>query len=166
MGINETFIAELQQETAATKKLLERVPLDKADWKPHEKSMALGRLATHVAELLGWTSMTLDHDELDFATMDYKPVVAKNTAELLKILDDNVNKGLESLKNAPDERFAENWTMRNGEQVYFTLPKAAVLRSFTFNHHYHHRAQLGVYLRMLDIPLPGIYGPTADEQNM
>jgi uncharacterized damage-inducible protein DinB len=163
MGINELFIAELQQESASTRKLLERVPLDKADWKPHEKSMPLGRLATHVAEIPGWTTVTMEQDELDFATMDYKPVIAKDNHELVKMLDENLAKALKTLKDSPDERFSENWTMRTGDKIYFTLPKAAVLRSFAFNHQYHHRAQLTVYLRLLDVPLPGIYGPTADE---
>ena len=166
MKISETFIGELQQEAASTRKLLERVPVDKPDWKPHEKSMKLGNLATHVAELPGWVSVSLDQDELDFAKFDYKPVIAKTTEELLKIFDDNVAKAMNSLNNASNEKFSENWTMRNGEQVYFTLPKAAVVRSFSFNHMYHHRAQLGVYLRLLDIPLPGMYGPTADESVM
>lgn len=164
MGINESFIAELEQEAKATRKLLERVPLDKADWKPHEKSMALGRLAFHVAEIPGYTSATMDTDELDFAKMDYKPITSGTTADLLKSFDDNYAKAMKSLKDAPDERFMENWTMKNGEIIYLTLPKIAVLRSFSFSHLIHHRAQLGVYLRLLDVPLPGTYGPTADEQ--
>jgi uncharacterized damage-inducible protein DinB len=164
MGINEAFIAELRQEAAATRKILERVPIDKPDWKPHPKSTSLGHLATHVAEIPGWTAYTLDQDELDFAKLGYKPVIAKSSEELLKILDDNVEKAMTSLKNAPDEKFMENWTLRNGDTVFFTLPKAAVVRSFSFSHWIHHRAQLGVYLRLLDIPLPRLYGPTADEQ--
>lgn len=166
MKINETFIGELQQEAASTRKLLERVPLDKPDWTPHPKSAKLGNLANHVAELPGWVSVSLDQDELDFAKFEYKPQIPKTTEELLKKFDDNLAKAMNSLNNASNEKFSENWTMRNGEQVYFTLPKAAVVRSFSFNHMYHHRAQLGVYLRLLDIPLPGIYGPTADESNM
>ncbi len=166
MGMNRALIAELKQEAASTKKILERVPLDKADWKPHEKSMPLGRLATHIAELPGWVSVTLDQDELDWATFDYKPVIAKSTEDLLKILDDNVAKAEESLNNAADAKFAENWTMRNGEQVYFTLPKGEILRTAAYSHLYHHRGQLSVYLRLLNVPLPGIYGPTADEGNM
>lgn len=166
MGINEAFIAEMQQEAAATRKLLERVPMDKADWTPHAKSMKLGNLANHVAELLSWTMVTLDQDELDFAKFEYKPEIPESTEALVKKFDDMLNKSVECLKKADDAKFMENWTMRNGEQVFFTLPKAAVLRSFVFNHEYHHRAQLGVYLRLLDIPLPGMYGPTADESNM
>ena len=164
MGINESFIAELEQEAKATRKLLERVPLEKADWKPHEKSMTLGRLAFHIAEIPGWASSTLDLDELDFAKGDYRPTTSGTTTELLKSFDDNIARAMKSLKYAPDERFMENWTLKNGDITYFTLPKIAVLRSFAFSHWIHHRAQLGVYLRLLDVPLPGMYGPTADEQ--
>lgn len=164
MPINESFIAELEQEAKSTRKLLERVPLEKSDWKPHEKSMSLGRLAFHVAEIPGWASSTLDLDEFDFAKMDYKPKISGTIEELLQSFDDNYAKALKSLKDAPDSRFMENWTMKNGDITYFTMPKIAVLRSFGFSHWIHHRAQLGVYLRLLDIPLPGMYGPTADEQ--
>lgn len=163
MGINQSFIAELEQEGKSTRKILERVPLEKFDWKPHEKSTPLGRLAFHVAEIYGWASTTLDEDELDFAKFDYKPKTQGTTEELLASYDDNYNKAMKSLKDAPDSRFMENWTMKNGDITYFTLPKIAVLRSFVFSHLIHHRAQLGVYLRLLDVPLPGMYGPTADE---
>lgn len=166
MGMNEAFIAELEQEAASTRKLLERVPMDKLDWTPHVKSMKLGYLANHVAELPSWVSVSLEQDELDFATFEYKPVIPETTEELLAVHDKNVENALKCLRNTSDEKFMENWTMRNGEQIYFKLPKAAVLRSFSFNHLYHHRAQLGVYLRLLDIPIPGMYGPSADESNM
>lgn len=163
MGINEAFLAELKQEAATTRNMLERVPLDKSDWKPHEKSMPLGRLATHIPEILSWVGVTLDQAELDWSKFDYKPHVATSTDDLLKILDDNLAKAEETLKNSPDAKFMENWTMRDGDKVFFTLPKAAVLRSFVFNHWIHHRAQLGVYLRLLGVPLPSSYGPTADQ---
>ena len=163
MSLNQSFIKELENEAKQTRKVLERVPLDKADWKPHEKSMALGRLATHVAEISGYITSTLDADEMDFAKMDYKPRIAKSTSELLAIFEENYNKGMESLKNATDEKMLSNWTMRNGEHVYFTMPKIVVVRSFAFNHLYHHRGQLTVFLRLNDVPLPGVYGPTADE---
>jgi uncharacterized damage-inducible protein DinB len=163
MPINQSFIAELEQEAKGTRKILERVPIDKNDWKPHKKSTPLGRLATHVAEICGWATVTLDTNELDFAKMDYKPRVAANTKELLDIFEENYNKAMTTLKNAGDEKFMETWTMRTGEQIYFTLPKAVVLRSFAFNHLYHHRGQLTVYLRELNVPLPGLFGPTADE---
>ena len=163
MPLNDVFIAELENEAKATRRLLERVPLEKSDWKPHEKSMSMGRLASHVAEISGWVSYTLDADEVDFSKMDYKPKVAASNAELLEIFEENHKKALDSLKKAKDEDFMKPWTLRNGEQVYLTLPKAAVLRSFAYSHQIHHRGQLTVYMRLNDVALPGIYGPTADE---
>ena len=165
MSINQGFIAELKMEAAATKKILERVPTDKNDWKPHEKSMKIGNLANHVAELPGWIAFTMDSDELDLSTMNYKPVIPTSTEELLAKLDDNVNKAMTSLEGAKDEDFGKNWTLRNAAHVIFTMPKIAVLRSMAFSHHYHHRGQLSVYLRLLDIPVPGMYGPSYDDMN-
>lgn len=164
MAINEPLIAELHQEAAMTKRLLERVPMDKADWKPHEKSMSLGRLASHVAELFGWITFTLDTDGIDWATFEYKPELPKTADELVAVLDKNVSGADASLKSADDAKFMEMWTMRAGEQVYFSLPKIAVIRTSAYNHLYHHRGQLTVYLRELGVPLPPIYGPTADEE--
>lgn len=163
MAIKDAFIAELKQEAASTRKVLERTPMDKPDWAPHAKSMKLGNLANHVAELLSWTMVTMDQDELDFAKFEYKPEIPKTTEDLVKKFDGMVEKAVACLEKCDDARFMENWTMRNGDKIFMTMPKAAVLRSFTFNHEYHHRAQLSVYLRLLDIPVPGIYGPTADE---
>ncbi len=163
MPLNESLIAELQMEAASTRKMIERVPEKSFGWKPHEKSMTLGRLAYHISENPEWVSVTIDKDEIDFAAKEYVEKEAKTTAELLKVFDDSLAEAVECLKNASDEKFLGNWTMRNGEQVYFTMPKLAVLRSFVLNHIIHHRGQLSVYLRMLDVPLPQIYGPTADE---
>lgn len=163
MSLNQSFISELEQESKSTRKVLERVPIEKADWKPHEKSMTLGRLSTHVAELPNWLDVTLNSDELDFAKVEYKPRIAATSAELINIFEENYSKGMKAIKNATDEVLMSNWTLRNGETIYFTLPKIAVVRSTVYNHLYHHRAQLGVYLRLLNVPLPAIYGPTADE---
>ena len=163
MSLNKTFLPEWMQETASTRKLLERIPLDKGDWKPHEKSMSLARLTGHLAELSGWVDITLMQDELDFSKMDYKPFIPASTAELLENFDKLTASATAILTNVTDETLMGNWTMRNGEQVYFTMPKMAVLRTWVFNHIIHHRAQLTVYLRMLDVPVPGMYGPTADE---
>jgi len=163
MSYNKGLIAELQMEAALTKKMLERVPVDKNDWKPHEKSMKMGRLATHVAELPGWIAMTMGTDELNLATMDYKPVMPNTTEELIANLDTNVNNAIVALENAKDEDFDKMWTLRNGEHVIFAMPKKAVIRSMGYSHHYHHRGQLSVYLRLLDIPVPGMYGPSADD---
>ncbi len=125
MSYNQGLIAELKMEAANTRKMLERVPVDKNDWKPHEKSMKLGNLANHVADLPGWISMTMTTDGLDLATMDYKPVIPTSTEELTGKLDENVNKALAALENASDADFDKMWTLRKGEHVMFTMPKKA-----------------------------------------
>src|SRR4029079_6404300 len=160
------LIKELEQEAAVTRKLLERVPAEKFDWKPHQKSMPMHRLATHVAEMHGWTKPTVDDPELDFAKMDYKPFEPKTTEELVAHLDKNVNEAIEAWKTASDEAWFEDWSLRNGEQIYFTIPKIAVMRGMVLNHIVHHRGQLSVYLRLNDIPVPAMYGPSADEGQM
>lgn len=162
MTHTQTFLAELKQEAIATRKLLAVVPLDKGDWKPHEKSMKLLNLAVHVAELPSWVKITLMQDELDFAKNEYKPFIPASTEELLAYFDKNLQEAEEVLSHFSDERFQENWTMRAGEQIYFTQAKGEVLRTWCYNHGIHHRAQLGVYLRLLDVTLPSTYGPTAD----
>ncbi len=164
MDLNQALIAELTMEAANTRKMLANVPVEKNDYTPHEKSMTLGRLSTHVAELAGWVSFTMDHDELDFSKMTYKPEIAKTTEELLAKHDEHFNKAIASLQNAKPEDFGKMWTLRNGDHVHFSLPKAVVVRSFALSHLYHHRGQLSVYLRLLDVPLPGMYGPSKDEQ--
>ena len=165
-AIASAFIGEIQQEAAVARKCLERIPAEKFDWKPHEKSMQMGRLASHLGEMFQWTGPTLDQDGIDFATMDYKPFEPKTTEDLLAHFDKSVSDAVEVLGRSSDETFMEPWTMRNGETVYFTMPKAAVMRAFVMNHIVHHRGQLTVYLRLLDIPVPSIYGPSADEGAM
>jgi uncharacterized damage-inducible protein DinB len=160
------FLAELENEAKVTRTVLERIPAEKFDWKPHEKSMSFGKLAAHVAEMFGWTKETLKSDVLDFATMDYKPLEPKSTEELLAYFDEQIAMSKAVLGETSDETFMTNWTMRNGEQVYFTMPKVAVMRSFVINHIVHHRGQLAVYLRLNDIPVPSTYGPSADEGTM
>lgn len=164
MTQNQILLAELKQEAANTRKLLERVPFEKGDFKPHEKSMSLLRLATHVAEISGWWKECLVNDVLDFAVGDFTPKVLNSTDDLLAMHDKHVLQAEQILTDTPESEFANLWTMRNGDMVYFTLPKAEVVRTWCMNHLYHHRAQLTVYLRILDVPLPGMYGPTADEQ--
>jgi uncharacterized damage-inducible protein DinB len=144
--------------------MLQRVPPGKFNWQPHPKSMTLVRLATHVAELPGWVSMALSTDELDFAKGDYKPEVINSTEELLSYFEKNLAEGKASLENAKEEDLLPNWTLRNGDQVYSVRPKHEVIR-MAYCQTVHHRAQLGVYLRLLDIPIPGSYGPSADEMN-
>jgi uncharacterized damage-inducible protein DinB len=163
MSYNQGLIAELQMEAASTRKLLERIPLDKSDWKPHEKSAKLGNLALHMAELPSWIHMIMTTDELDLATMSYKPTIPTTTAELLGRMEDAVAKAETALSNASDADFDKMWTLRKGDHVMFALPKKVVLRSFSYSHMVHHRGQLSVYLRLLDVPVPGMYGPSADD---
>jgi uncharacterized damage-inducible protein DinB len=165
-NISSALIAEMEQEAATTRKCLERVPADKFSWKPHEKSMEFGKLAVHIAEMFSWTPVTLQQPELDFSKFDYKPYEPSTTQDLVDFLDKNVAEAIDVLRNTPDEVFFEDWTMRNGEQIYFTIPKIATMRSFVMNHIVHHRGQLSVYLRLNDIAVPSIYGPSADEGQM
>lgn len=160
------LIGELTQEAQTTRKILERIPAEKFDYKPHEKSMTMTRLATHVAEMVDWITETCTKDELDFATMDYKPFEPKTTEELVEYHDKCVAQATEALKNTSDEDMQRPWTLKNGETTYFTMPKVVTLRSMCFNHIWHHRGQLSVYLRLNDIPVPSIYGPSADEGTM
>jgi len=166
MSISQSLLPEFDQEMAGTRRVLERVPADKFSWGPHEKSMNFGRLAVHLAELPSWTTMTLNTSELDFAATPYAPTQVETTQDLLNIFDKATSEARAALAGAGDEVFFQNWTLRNGDQTLFTLPKIAVLRSFVMNHIIHHRAQLTVYLRLNDIPVPSLYGPSADEGNM
>lgn len=161
--LSQSLIPELQQEAASTRKMLERVPFDQVAWRPHQKSMTFGQLAAHVAELAAWITMTLNTTELDWQTFDYKPFEPRSAEELLGFFDSNVAEATSALQQASDEALMAPWTMRKGEQVYFTMPRIAVIRTFAMNHTIHHRAQLSVYLRLQDVPVPGMYGPTADE---
>ncbi len=164
--ISDAYLGEIQHEAATTRTVLERIPADKFAWQPHEKSMTFQRLAVHVAEMFGWITMTMNTDVLDFAENEFEPFEPTTTEELLAFFDKTVAEAEEKLGSCSDEEFMKEWTMRNGEKVYFTMPKIAVLRTFCMNHIYHHRGQLSVYLRLNDIPVPEIYGPTADEGEM
>lgn len=162
MSLNENLIAELKHESANTRKMLERVPAEKHDWKPHEKSMKIGRLATHLAEIPTWITMMVNTDELDLMTMP-KAYVAENNAELLSFFDEKLGEAVTALQGATDEHLQKNWVLRRGEHVIYDMPRSAFLRSMAYSHLFHHRGQLSVYLRLLDIPVPGMYGPTADD---
>lgn len=163
MKLNEALLAELQMEAQSTRKMLASIPDDKLTWKPHDKSMSLGLLASHMADIPNWAVVTIEQDELDFATTDYKIKEYETTAELLKSFDENLAKAVKSLENASDETMMKNWKMRAGDVIYMDMPKIQVMRGFILNHNVHHRGQLSVYLRLNDIPLPSVYGPTADE---
>lgn len=164
MGIKAALIAELKHESSLTKKMLERVPLDKKDWKPHEKSMSLGRLATHVAEIPHWISRIITIDDFDFLAQGFSSHVASSQEELLKIFNDKLSKAIADLESTDDESFDKTWTVRRGEQVIYQLKKKVAIRSWGFSHLVHHRGQLSVYLRLLDVAVPGMYGPSADEK--
>ena len=155
---------EMEQEAITTRKMLERVPADKLGWKPHEKSMTMQNLAVHIAELPSWVSMAFNTSELDFAAMDYKPTQVQNTNDIVQLFEKSLASGLQALSNAKEEDLLPNWTMRTGDKIHAVMTKYEVVRH-AFSQTTHHRAQLGVYLRLLDIPIPGSYGPSADEMN-
>ena len=159
----QTIAIDFDDEMQNTRKLLERVPLDDAHraWKPHEKSMPLDRLASHVAEMPAWAKMALE-SELFELQPGFKPRVAASTSELLEMFDKSVEEGRTAINSATDEAMQKNWTFKYGDQFSFTQGRTKVIRSFV-NHLVHHRAQLGVYLRLNGIPVPGMYGPSADE---
>jgi uncharacterized damage-inducible protein DinB len=163
MSIIQFLLKEMDQEAQTTRNMLARVPEDKYDWKPHEKSMSMRQLATHVAELPSWVPMVLTTDELDFATSPYEPKKISRTSDLVAYFEECYADGKAHLQKANEDQLDKMWTMRNGEQIYDTSPKVQVLR-MTFSQIIHHRAQLGVYLRLLNVPIPGSYGPSADEQ--
>ena len=165
MAIKDAFIAEIKHEAALTKKILEKVPLDKKDWKPHEKSMSIGRLATHIAENSKWASDIATIDDFDFlARYNFNPHIAGSTEELLSIFQTHLDNAVNDLSNMSDEDFAKPWVVRRGEQVMFNTPKKVAIRGWALSHMIHHRGQLSVYLRLLDVPVPGMYGPSADEK--
>ncbi len=164
MTIIELLTKELEQEAQTTRKMLERIPDEKYDWQPHPKSMTIRQLATHIAELPGWVPMVLNSDELDFATTPYKPVEIANTGELMAYFEKNLDAAREQLKNTAEEQLWKSWTMRNGQDIYFTDDRAAMVR-VTYSQIIHHRAQMGVNLRLLNIPIPGSYGPSADDMS-
>jgi uncharacterized damage-inducible protein DinB len=164
MSMISMFRKELDRESATTRKMLERIPDDKYDWKPHEKSMTIRQLSSHIAELPTWITMALTTDELDFATMPYDPPKVESTKELMELFEKSVENGYSELKEENETKMNEPWTLRNAEEIYSTEPKADVIR-MALNQVTHHRAQLGVFLRLLDVPIPGSYGPSADEMN-
>ena len=162
MTFTQTFQKELDREATATRKMLALVPNDKFDWKPHERSMAMGNLATHVAELPSWIPMVLDTAELDFHENAYEPKDIKTSKDLLSLFETSLADAKARLAKASDDQLDLVWTLRNGEQIYSTEPKGDVIR-MSISQIIHHRAQLGVYLRLLNIPIPGSYGPSADD---
>lgn len=164
MQIIPLLLKELDQEAQITRKMLQRFPADKFDWQPHQKSMTMKILAVHIAELPSWISMGLNTDELDFEKSPYQPTEVKDNAELLDLFERSLADGKASLSAAKEEDLLPTWTLRNGSQVLAVMSKYEVIRH-AYAQTIHHRAQLGVYLRLLNIPIPGSYGPSADEMN-
>jgi uncharacterized damage-inducible protein DinB len=164
MTIADLLLPEFDQEMATTRRVLERVPEDKFSWKPHDKSFSMGDLASHVVNSIKWTDYTMNGTEFDLAsvTPDEINQAAKSRAELLAWFDANVPSARSTLARA-DADYAVPWTLKNGTTVFFTMPRYNCIRSFVLNHIVHHRAQLGVYLRLNNVPVPGAYGPSADE---
>ncbi|HWN11563.1 MAG TPA: DinB family protein [Pyrinomonadaceae bacterium] len=166
MGLSESLLPEFDHEIANTRTTLERVPLEKSDWKPHAKSMAMGSLATHLSNIPTWVNYTIGQDSLDLApggTPLPQAELANSNEELLATFDANIAKARAAIASAADAELFKPWTLMSNGQTILTMPKIAVLRSFVMNHLIHHRAQLGVYLRLNDIAVPSIYGPSADE---
>lgn len=162
MPIGQTLLPEFDQEMANTRKLLELVPDGKFDYLPHEKSMKLGRLASHVAELPSWAKHTLETEVLQLNS-GQQPFLASNRQQLLDNFDKNVKEARAAIEQASDEDLGKTWTLKLGEDTILSMPRTAVLRSVVMNHIIHHRAQLGVYLRLNNVEFPGMYGPSADE---
>jgi len=165
MPLNQMLLPEFDQEMASTRKSLERVPDDKFGWKPHEKSATMGWLASHLAMIPHWAKVTFDSDSFDLAPPGgpQKMPEATSRKEVLEMFDRNAAAARAIIAGASDADFGKPWTLLKGGQKLMTLPKAAVMRSFVMNHMIHHRAQLGVYLRLNNLPVPSIYGPSADE---
>ena len=166
MAIKDSLLPEFDREVALTRKSLERTPDGKFDWQPHKKSMTLGRLASHLAEIPGRVVDALTTDSFDVAPADGpKPQAANfNTrAEVLAAFDKNVKNARAALEKTSDAEWAKPWALLSGGQTIFSMPRPAVMRGFVISHMIHHRAQFGVYLRMNEVPVPSIYGPSADE---
>jgi uncharacterized damage-inducible protein DinB len=165
MALKDALLPEYDHEMGTTRRLLERVPEADLAWKPHEKSFSLGQLAGHIANVPHWIDATCDVAVFDLATLgeDARPKQPTSVAALLKSFDENVKKGRQKIDAQTDSAMFAQWTMKNGDQEILTMPRVAVLRSFIMNHLIHHRGQLSVYLRLRNVPVPAIYGPSADE---
>jgi uncharacterized damage-inducible protein DinB len=163
MSFSETLLPEFDAEMKNTRALLERLPDNHFEYQPHPKSMTLGRLAGHVAELPGWGLTTVETDLLELDSSTWKPWVPKTTAEILEAFDKNVEKTRAAIADTSDQKWGETWTMKFAGNTIMSMPRSAVMRATVMNHLIHHRAQLGVYLRLNNVEIPGMYGPSADE---
>jgi uncharacterized damage-inducible protein DinB len=169
LKLSELLLPEFDQEMKSTRNTLERIPDGRFDWKPHDKSMPLGRLAGHLAELPSWIIMSIRQDTLDLAPAGapaLQPFFAKSRQEVLTTFDKNTSDARSAMAEASDEHLMKQWSLLRNGQTLMTLPRLAVIRNWVINHTIHHRAQLGVYLRLNNIAVPSIYGPSADEGQM
>jgi len=163
MNLSELLIAEIERESPNTRAIFDRIPEDQLDWKPHEKSMTLGQLAAHIAQLAGFPALIMKTDYLDFAEGGATMPVIKTTQDLVDLLDKEYQDSLKALRTSSEEDLGASWIMRHGDYVIFDNTKEFAIRHIGLNHLNHHRGQLSVYLRLLDIPIPGMYGPSADD---
>ena len=169
MAFSDALLPEFDQEVVGIRRTLERIPEEKFGWKPHEKSMTMGGLATHLANILTWAVTAVTTESLDLAPggAPMAPLTpAKSRQELLETFDKNVAAARQAIAGAADAHLLKPWTLLHSGKTLLTMPRIAVLRSFVMNHSIHHRAQLGVYLRLNNVPVPSIYGPSADEGKM
>ncbi|HXX15235.1 MAG TPA: DinB family protein [Candidatus Eremiobacteraceae bacterium] len=164
MPIAQSLLLEFDREMATTRKMLERFPEDKVEWRPHETCMTMGRLAGHVAELAGWIIPTMNQDKLELDQSSYKPATVKSRAESLKQFDETVKTARAAIAGASDETLMKPWSFVYAGNTVFTMPKIAVLRGFVMNHLIHHRGQLSTFYRVAGVPVPALYGPSKDEQ--
>ncbi len=166
MGLVKGLLAEFDHEMKGTRRTLERVPDDKLSWKPHPKSFTFSMLASHLAQIPGWLAPTIEEESLNVSPPGKEPYKVPSLGsreEILKSFDDNVAKGRAALEKAQEDQMFVKWSLLAGDRTVFTIPRVAVVRGFILSHTIHHRAQLGLYLRMNDIPVPALYGPSNDE---
>ena len=164
MPLSQMLLPEFDEEMKNTRKMLECIPDGKFDYKPHPKSMTLGQLATHVAQMAEWAGTTMEVELLEFGP-EFQPPLAKTRAELLQMFDKGLADARQKISAASDADWQKIWTLKFGGQTIFSMPRSAVVRGMVLNHMIHHRAQLGVYLRLNNVAIPGMYGPSADEAN-
>jgi uncharacterized damage-inducible protein DinB len=164
MAVNELLLTEFDEEIKKTRTMLERVPMDKKDFTPHPRSSPLGKLAPHVAQLAGFGLTILTTPELDFATTKFAPIPFESGAQLVKAFDEGAAKARTALQNTPDEAWTQPWKLSAGDKTIFSGTKFLAYRQMFLNHLVHHRAQLGVYLRLNETPVPATYGPSADDR--
>ncbi|RYD55435.1 MAG: DinB family protein [Sphingobacteriales bacterium] len=164
MNLNEILIAELRQEAASTRKILKQVPTEHLDWRPHEKSFTLSRMASHVAELSHFATLALTTDELDMVATPLTRHTCTSNEEIIALFDGRIAEALKALEGITNEQLMETWTLRAGDRVISSSSRLESIRSWMANHQIHHRGQLSVYLRLLDVPIPGMYGPSADDR--